>query len=82
VEGENPLFDNLRDNIFTTAGLGDATSARPDPPAATTRNALKVDLSSSGEIDLVSVAKHFFSLSPVKRQKKLELSLPSLNSLF
>lgn len=54
VEGEDPLFDNLRDNAFTTAGVDDSTSARPDPPASTTRNALKVDLSSSGEVDLTN----------------------------
>jgi hypothetical protein len=54
VEGADPLFDNLRDNVFTTASLADATSQRPDPPASTTRDALKVDLSSSGEVDLTN----------------------------
>jgi hypothetical protein len=57
VEGEDndePLFDNLRDTAFTSASLADGTSPRPDPPASSTRGTLKVDLSSSGEVDLTN----------------------------
>ena len=49
VEGgdeNDPLFDNLRDNVFTTASN--------DPPSSSTRSPLKVDLSSSGEVDLTN----------------------------